>query len=848
MDTPKQPSATSDPSDDEFQRLLREYLERIESDGTAALDGFRKKHPDFASRLGRHLDRIVEGFAGRTNEVPERIGPYRVLHLLGRGGMGEVYLAEKSEPYRTIAAVKVIAAGQDTPSRVQRFAAEIQALALLNHDGIAKVFEAGTDRGRPYFAMEFVPGAPITEHCIEERLGVDARLQLFVRVCRAVAHAHRQGILHRDLKPSNILAHGSGDETTVKVIDFGLAKAIDDPAQARPSQSGEPIGTPDYMSPEQVDASPQRIVDTRADVYALGVVLYELLTGCLPLELARRCRRGDPELLRAIREEVPPSPSMRVASTTKSGSSTRREAPRDARRRCRELAGDLDAIVMKAIAKDPERRYGGVDELAEDVLRHLRHEPVAARRHTRIYLLERFVRRHRAGVGAAAALLTVGAASLAWIAAVSIENQRNLERGNLFGLARYLDVLRERDAADPPPPRAEYVDEMRQWLAEFDFLRSQRERMVEFVSAPVHDADSTRPELWATGPNAQVALQEVLGETIRVLDLMVRPGSERDTMVLRIDWAQKVHTLTVQAHGEAWARVRREVREDTRFGGLDLPPQTGLIPLERDDGTGLQLFWMPLPGGDPPERVAPGRYRMTDRSCPVFVLLPGGPDCLIGSQDSDRDGLRFDPDRQTLEADLQRVSIEPFFASMFEFTNGQWQLIDSGDHGGPADNELYAPTHPLCNANGMWIQHVVHAWGMSLPTSGQWEYLARGGEDTPYWCGREFTSLDGRENLYDLGRDAAEGEVTEGSPVPWADPFVRSAPVGSLVPNAYLMYDVLGNICEVAVAEGPEGPEFELRGSSWHEGARDARATARLAWDGWPNPSNGFRPVIAVVR
>ncbi len=354
------------------------------------------------------------------------IGRYRLLRQLGEGGWGAVYLAEQSEPVRRRVALKVIKLGMDTRSVLARFEAERQALAMMDHPNIARVLDGGaTVSGRPYFVMELVRGLRITEYCDRHRLGIDARLRLFLQVCAAVQHAHEKGIIHRDLKPSNILVAGEGAEAAAKVIDFGIAKSVHGRiADATVHTSFEQaIGTPAYMSPEQADSGGLDL-DTRSDVYALGVVLYELLAGRPPFDPAALERAGPDGMRRILREDDPPVPSRATAPAAGDDggrASARGVAPS---RLAALLRGELDWIVMKALEKRRERRYASAAALAEDVARHLADEPVLARPAGRAYLIRKFIARHRAAVAAAAAVgtaLVAGTVVSLWQARVARE-------------------------------------------------------------------------------------------------------------------------------------------------------------------------------------------------------------------------------------------------------------------------------------------------------------------------------------------------------------------------------------------------------------------------------------------
>jgi len=361
-------------------------------------------------RTGKYFDRVeCAAASGRPpleagEQVGDRIGPYKLLERIGEGGFGVVYVAEQEEPIRRRLALKIIKLGMDTKQVIARFEVERQALALMEHPNIAKVFDAGaTEPGRPYFVMELVRGVPITKFCDENRLTLERRLKLFIEVCDAVQHAHQKGIIHRDLKPSNILVTMNGHRAVPKVIDFGIAKATHEPLTDKTlyTRFHQFIGTPEYISPEQAEMSEVK-VDTRSDIYSLGVLLYELLVGRPPFASKELLKAGFEQVRRVLREEEPLRPSRQLGRLDRIALTTTAE--------CRQCApqqllawfrGDLEHVILKAIEKDVERRYASAAALAEDIQRFLKQEPVTAVRPSRIYLVRKFVRRHRVGVTAA---------------------------------------------------------------------------------------------------------------------------------------------------------------------------------------------------------------------------------------------------------------------------------------------------------------------------------------------------------------------------------------------------------------------------------------------------------------
>ncbi len=767
-----------------------------------------------------------------SDALPMRIGPYVLQALLGRGGFGTVYRAEQQEPIRRPVAIKVLNPGMDSREILARFTAEREALNRMDHPGIARLLDAGTTpKGRPFFAMELVEGPPLITHCRRSRLAVRQRIELFLKVLDAMQHAHQKAVLHRDLSSNNVLVADPGGAQQPKIIDFGIAKSMNAPLLQGGALTfqGTLMGTPEFMSPEQASGRIDDL-DTRADVYALGVQLYELLTDHLPIPGVVLRAQGLAGMANVVRTYEPARPSD--------------AAPRERRTL---LRGDLDAITMRALAKSPNDRYASVGELATDLRHFLADEPVQMATVSTWLRVRKFVRRNRAqsiavaivAVGLLVAFVTMFS-SLRYANAQfeEAQRQRTLSENKAdagFRLLANEERLAEAITAERelPPPWPEHRAAYTAWLQQHaQRLQAEHEKLHQRLeSLPATDADEQQRHL----RKALVRLDAALHE-------FAHDDGPLQSVQRRLELLDAVVAPLVAGCSESWQQTIAVVRTTPAYRNLALTPQPGLVPLGCDPRTGLCEFLelashapaTPLPVRDPETGLLPTE---TGTGL-VFVLLPGA-HVRLGARRGQH-GLDFNDE---LAADDElgggSVALEPFLIARTEITEAQWSRLCGTAF------RIEDPRLPVTGRSHAEASYVLSRFGMQLPTEAQWEYACRAGNRAP-WCSGD-----------DLEAARAFGWLDSG---PHHTALLR--------PNAFGLHDMHGNVAEwCADAKLPyvdttprpgdglrlssfasNAPHQALRGGSWNVGNRGTRATAR---DGkpsdWRDATIGVRPARRLI-
>ncbi len=784
------------------------------------------------------------GRAGRwlaEAELPREIAGFEILRELGAGGMGVVYLAAQREPVRRLVALKRIRLGRESRQTLARFHAERQALARMSHPHVARVLEAGeTDDGLPWLAMEFVPGEPITVHCDRVCAAPSERLRLFLEVCEGVNHAHQRALIHRDLKPSNVQVTERDGRATAVVLDFGIAKPLDEPLAERTLTAPAAIvGTPDYMSPEQLE--PGREVDIRTDVHALGILLHELLVGVHPFDPAAGAA-GD-------REPMRPSAMWSRLTVERRAELARRRSLSPAALG-RQVRGDLGHVIWHALARDPERRYPNVAALADDVRRAQRLEPVRARRPSRGYLLRRALRRNGRLVAVTLAiLLLLVAATVVSLGFAAAEREARLRYTRVASLVR-LERALEREA-ELFPAWPEQLDALRSWI---DRDGLPLAAMLEPARRALDEVRATAAYSASGSPRFGSDEDEFLHGNLQRLVAGLEELSEEvlPRVQARAAWAASLQQRSLEAPAELWETARTALQ---RADGItanaayaDMPPlvpQLGLVPIGRNPATKLWEF-AHLASGAAEWRVptaadydADGRLRVTDASGIVFVLVPPG-DVDLGSP-------RSDAFAQADEQPRFLVGLDAFFIARHELTRAQWRRLAPGSedpsHTMFAELAGLAPapshfggqrlTEPLNAVSWRDATAVLTRHRLTLPSEAQWEYACRGGSTTRWWTGDDRESLR-RDGLALNIADRRLASLLPGRKEPgdWPDlddgHAMYAPPDGGRI-NGFGLHWVCGNVFEFCLDRyAPSYRDDPPRDGDGHRADEDPPASERV--------------------
>jgi formylglycine-generating enzyme required for sulfatase activity/tRNA A-37 threonylcarbamoyl transferase component Bud32 len=771
--------------------LLEAYLERRRA-GTAEPEAeLLAAHPDLAEVLAAMLADAPATTGTHAQLAPpadwrglpgegQTLGGYRIERLLGQGGMGVVFLAADLRLSRKVALKLIRPERLGSPAARDRFWREAKLAARLEHRNICPVYEVSEVNGAPFMAMRYLEGETLAAQIARaaqptSRTGSDAErrriadlLALLETVARALHFAHAHGVVHRDVKPANILIEPDGQPV---VLDFGMAVGTDD--ELGLTMTGELAGTPLYMAPEQVAPS-ARGVDQRADVYALGVTLYEAVTLVRPFG-----GQSMRELLDAI-----------VNGSAPPASAHNRALPRD-----------LDVVIEKALEKDLDRRYRTAADLADDLARVRANQPVLARRAGRVLRVRRWAQRNPLPV----AFLALATAALVAISLLYARGEALRADYDMVAFVRRFEELRAAET-DLYATWPDHEPALRGWLADAERLRVD----IESVRPALARLGKPGPE-GPTPPDdpARRFVFEALRNVVAQADALAQPGGsiarvQRNRDALARERAQQAE------HAAAWAAARTAIAAHPRYGGLQLQPQFGLVPLGPDPITSLWEFAHPS-SGELPARGADGRFVVGDATGVVFVLLPGGP-VTVGSQRDKREQPNYDPDARLNEGKPNTVTLEPLLIGKYELTQAQWMRLTGGANPAEAQpGSAFAKklkitlAHPVEMVSWNACTRVLRQYGLTLPTEAQWEYAARGETSTPWFTGAEPASLRGQVNIADATAAAAGAEwfelfglrlLPDDVRAEFKDGYVWHAPVDVLAANGFGLHHVAGNVWE----------------------------------------------------
>jgi formylglycine-generating enzyme required for sulfatase activity len=888
---------------------LEAFRARQRAGGTEEPESFLAAHADLRDLLVPMLAaagpatgvEVAAAPAPAWSGLPDAgddFGAYRIERCIGEGGMGSVYLARHRELGRSVALKLILPERLFGSAAKERFWREAKAASKLDHPNICPLYEVGEVAGIPFMAMRFVEGETLAALIVRAQTGGSGRTSLsaFVRMiektARALHYAHEHGVVHRDVKPANILVAADGEPI---IVDFGLARD-EEAADQSLTMSGELLGTPLYMSPEQIVPRGRRL-DRTTDVYSLGVTLYECAT-------LRRPFHGTS--IRELCETILGSEPLRPSRLNP------------------QVSRDLDIVVEKAIDKDRERRYRSAADFADDLHRLLAHEPIRARRAGPVLRLRRWVQRNPR----AATFLGVLLVALVVITWLFVDRQRALEEFGVVAAGVRLDaaIAAETELYPAWPQR---IPKMQAWLDEhaapligrLDGLRATLARLRGRARPTVWNPEHPRAwELRAkrvaaaylerqiaaeSDPGTRHEFTDQLQRTLATIErLEAEVGAPRltladdaqqfllDTLTPLVErigrfaedrhgpyrrvqrllaWAREVEARSIDDHRAAWDDARAAIGRSPRYGGLELPPQLGLVPLGENPQSRLWEFWHVHSGTAPAIDRATGRLIMDGDTGLVFVLLPGGR-FRLGAQKEDPDAANYSALAREDEQPVHDVPLDAFFVAKYEMSQGQWWRLSDGREpseykaGVTRRNQTFTLLHPVENVSREDCEQLLGWYGLALPTEAQWEYACRGGKDTPWWTGSERESLRGKVNLADRSARTAGFDWTAIDDWPdFDDGYATHAPVDSGAPNPFGLHNTHGNVWEwcrdyynnydLETAPGDGLRQvlnhglWVLRGGSFDYGADHARSAFRVAYPKRaPNATIGVRPARPIVR